>query len=141
MLKLLSGEEPSAPYLIIACHGDEGGILLPPLGEQFEAMQPVHGILTAEALRDRVQLPDRVVIATGCGTGNPQLAQAFLEGGCAAYVAPAGAPYGSTVILAITVLFYELMRGRSLAEAMDRVKTYDEELSQWQLWQRMTSAG
>lgn len=139
LLKVLSGDEAAAQHVILCCHGDEGGIVLPELGEQFEAMQPVHGTLTAEALRGRVHLPDRVVIATGCRTGNPQLAQAFLDGGCAAYIGPTGGPYGSSVVVALVLLFHELMRGRTLADSMARVRSYDDELSMWQLWERGVS--
>ena len=136
LLTLLSGDEALAQHVILCCHGDDGGIVLPELGEQFEAMQPVHGILTGEALRDRIHLPERVVIATGCQTGNPQLAHAFLTGCCAAYIGPTGGPYGDSVVVAIVLLFHELMRGRTLAEAMARVRSYDDELATWQLWER-----
>lgn len=139
LVKVLSGDEAAARYLILCCHGDEGGIVLPELGEMFEAMQPVHGILTAEALEGRVHLPGRVVIATGCQTGNPLLAHAFLDGGCAAYIGPTGGPYGDTIVVAIVLLFHELMRGRTLAESMARVSSYDDELAMWQLWERTVS--
>jgi hypothetical protein len=136
LLKLLSGDEPAAHYAILCSHGVDGGIVLPELADHLEVMQPVHGILTADALRGRVHLPDRVVIATGCGTGNPGLAHAFLDGGCGAYIAPTGGPYGNSGIVAITLLFFGLMRARTLAESMDRMRHYDDELSMWQLWER-----
>lgn len=139
LLKVLSGDEAAARHVILSCHGDEGGIVLPELAEQFEAMQPVHGVLTAEKLRGRVHLPGRVVIATGCQTGNPELAHAFLDGGCAAYIGPADGPYGDTVVVAMVLLFHELMRGRTLADSMARVRSYDDELSAWQLWEREVS--
>lgn len=140
LLSLLSGDEPTGNYVILACHGVDGGIVLPELAEQFEAMQPVHRLLTPAALRDRVHLPERVVISTGCGTGNPELAGAFLDGGCTAYIAPTGGPYGNSVMVAIALLFYELMRGRTLSESMSRVCNYDDELSMWQLWERDRSS-
>ena len=136
LLKLLSGDEPTAPYVILCCHGVDGAIVLPEPADHFEGPQPVHGILTADALGGRVHLPDRVVIATGCGTGNPELAQAFLDGGCAAYIAPTGGPYGNSVVVAITLLFFGLMRARTLAQSMDRMRHYDDELAIWQLWER-----
>lgn len=139
VLRVLSGDMSPAQHVILCCHGVDGGIVLPKLGEHFEAMQPVHGLLTADALRERVHLPGRVVIATGCETGNPQLAQAFLDGGCAAYIGPTAGPYGDSVVVAIVLLFHELMRGRTLAESMARVRSYDDELSMWQLWERGVS--
>lgn len=45
----------------------------------------------------------------------------------------------AAVVVAITLLFYELMRGRTLAESMARVRSYDHELSMWRLWERGVS--
>lgn len=46
-----------------------------------------------------------VIIATGCGTGNDELAQAFLGAGCTAHIAPTGGPYGNSVVLVLIMLF------------------------------------
>lgn len=82
--------EATADYVVLACHGDEGRILVPDLAPEIERFQPFHDGLGPEEIRRFVRLAGRVVIATGCDTGRDELAQAFFDAGTAAYVAPAG---------------------------------------------------
>lgn len=104
LLALLAGNEPTADYVVLSCHGEGGAILLPELHPRFEETQPLHGRVTADDVRKFARLPGRVIIATGCGTGNDELAQAFLDAGCTAYVAPTGGPHLQSVIVALTLL-------------------------------------
>lgn len=140
LIRLLSGEEPTSQYVILSCHGYDGTILLPELDEQLEGTQPIHRRLTADAVREVVRLKDRVVISTGCETGTEELAAAFLDGGCSAYIAPTRAPYLHTSFTAVTLIFYGLADGRTLSEACGRLHEYDDDLAMWQLWVRERSA-
>lgn len=103
--------EATADYVVLACHGDEGRILVPELAPEIERFQPFHDGLGPEEIRRFVRLAGSVVIATGCDTGGDELAQAFFGAGAAAYVAPAGAPFGYASLFAPLLLFYELTQG------------------------------
>ena len=65
------------------------------------------------------------VTPTWCG--------AVLYCGAGADVAPDGAPSGCASFVVPLILFYELTEGRALAEAVDRLRAHDHELSRWRL--------
>jgi GNAT superfamily N-acetyltransferase len=134
LVRVLDGTEATAPFLVLACHGDGGRILLPRLALQVERFQPYHGSLGPEEIAGCARLGGQTVICTGCDTGAADLAEAFLAAGCDAYLAPAGAPfdYASTIVIAI--LFYELIHGRSLDSAVDKVHAIGDELAMWRLY-------
>ena len=100
----------------------------------MEGFQPFHGSLGPDEVRSITALDGPVVITTGCGTGTDALAQAFLDSGASAYVAPVGAPFGYASVFAPLFLFYELTEGRTLEQAVDRLTGHDAELAMWRLW-------
>ncbi|MCF3118824.1 hypothetical protein IPZ68_03740 [Streptomyces arenae] len=122
-----------APYVVIACHGDEGSVLVPELAPEIARFQPFDGGLGPAEVRAHVRLPGSTVVVTGCDTGEPALAEAFLDAGASAYVAPRGAPFGYASVFAPLFLFYELTERRTLPEAVSRLRAHDEELSMWHL--------
>lgn len=128
------GGEATAPFLLLACHGDEGRIVIPELAEEIERFQPFHGGCGPDELRSFARLAGSVVIATGCDTGSLELAEAFFAAGASAYVAPAGAPFGYASVFAPIFLFYELAEQRSLDQAVDRLRAHDAELAMWRLF-------
>ena len=128
-------EASTSEFLLLLCHGDEGDIMLPELAPGVERYQPFHGRVTPDDLRGFARFDGRVVIATGCDTGHPDLAQAFLDCGAAAYIAPTGAPFGYASYFAPISLFYDLTEQRSLDEAIAHLHQHDAELSMWQLYQ------
>jgi hypothetical protein len=108
--------------------------VVPELAEEIERFQPFHRRCGPSELRSFACLPESVVIATGCDTGNAELAEAFFSAGASAYVAPAGAPFGYASVFAPIFLFYELTERRSLDQAVDRLRAHDAELSMWRLF-------
>ncbi|WP_067544319.1 hypothetical protein [Nocardia crassostreae] len=132
----LGGVRPVAPYVIIACHGADGRILLPELGGPVAAEQPFIGRLGPKRVRKHLHLAGSTVISTGCETGKSALAQAFLDAGAAAYFAPAKIPDGHSAFFAVLQLFYELTAGRDLRQAAHRVRAYDDEFDMWELRER-----
>lgn len=119
------GGEATAPYVVVACHGDAGRVLLLELAEEIERFQPVHGSVGPAELRQFARLPGSVVISTGCETGTSELASAVFDAGAVAYVAPTGAPFGYASAFAPLLLFYELAEGRSV----ERLQAHDRVLS------------
>ncbi len=132
LVSALSRESP-APFVVLACHGDEGDVVLPELAPELERHQPFSRRVTPEQLRSFARLDGATVIATGCDTGHPDLVRAVLDCGAAAYVAPDGAPFGYAGFFAPVFLFYELTEQRTLAEAVQRLRRHDRELATWRL--------
>jgi hypothetical protein len=126
--------EPPQDYVLLACHGDEGQLLVPELAAELERFQPTHGPWGPDEVRRHARLAGATVIATGCDTGTSELAQAFLDAGATAYVAPAGAPFGYASLFAPLLLFYELTEGRTLTQAVEHLRGHDAELAIWRLY-------
>ena len=125
-----------APYVLIACHGDERGIIIPPLAEEYERFQPFYERFGPAEVRRFARFDGSVVIATGCDTGSEPLAEAFLDAGAAAYLAPDGGLFGYASVFAPIFLFYELTEGRALEQAVERLQRHDAELAMWKLFRR-----
>jgi hypothetical protein len=130
------GGGTDAEFVVLLCHGDEGSIVLPELAEELQQYQQLHTRVAPDDVRSFARLDGQVVIATGCDTGDPALAEAFLDCGAEAYVAPAGGPFRYASVFAVLFLFYELAGKRSLADAVDRLRAHDDELSMWRLYRR-----
>lgn len=126
--------EPSAEFVVLLCHGDEGSILLPELADEVQRYQPFAGHVTPERLRSFARFDGQVVVATGCDTGAAALAEAVLACGASAYVAPDGAPFGYASFFAPVAVFYELTEGRSLDEAVERLGARDAESAMWRVF-------
>ena len=135
IVNVLSGKEATAPYVLLSLHGEHDKLLLPSLAEEVAATERFNDALTPEDLHTFVNLPGRVVISLGCETGTLNLARAFLDHGCTAYIGPEGQPYGHASLFVPIFLFYELTEGRSLDEAVERLRRHDQELAMWRLFQ------
>ncbi|MFT4233107.1 MAG: hypothetical protein QM606_10090 [Leucobacter sp.] len=110
--------------------------MLPELASEIERYQPFHGRVAADDLRSFARFDGRVVISTGCETRHPALAQAILDCGATAYIAPAGAPFGYASYFAPISLFYDLTEQRDLEQAVTQLHQHDAELRMWQLYRR-----
>lgn len=129
-------EPTDAEFVILLCHGEDGSIRLHTLAPEFDRHQPFHDRVTPDDLRSFARFDGRTVIATGCDTGHPELAQAILDCGASAYVAPTGGPFGYAAYFATISLFYDLTQERTLDEAVARLNQHDSELSMWRLYRR-----
>lgn len=124
----LSGATSHAPHLILACHGDERGILVPELAPEIAQDKPFLDVLTPELLATFVNLPGRTVVCTGCETGSEAFGRAFLQGGCSMYVAPEGYPQATAALFFVIHMYYGLLAGDlSLDEAVARARDQDAE--------------
>lgn len=124
LIEVLGGQESAAPHVIVCCHGDERGIVLEELDPEIARDEPFTDRLTPDLACRYVSLPGRVVIATGCGTGCTDMGQAFVEGGCDAYIAPDGYPRDALFFL--HCLYHDLLRGESLVGAFERARGHDD---------------
>ncbi|MFE3036451.1 hypothetical protein ACFXKY_32960 [Streptomyces canus] len=136
LVAALDGSRPIAPYVILSCHGDEGRILMEDVAEELAGFQPFNGAVGPDHVREHFQLPGSVTLVTGCDTGDPALADAFLDAGAGIYIAPRGAPFGYASMFAPLFFFYELTERRTPMEAVERLRAHDDELAIWELYQR-----
>lgn len=127
---------PRAPFVVLACHGADGGIVLPELAAHLEVDQPFSRRLRPAELASFSHFDGATVISTGCDTGQRGFADAVLGAGAGAYLAPAGGPYGYAALFALTWVFYELTERRSLDEAVRSLTRHDRQLSTWTLHRR-----
>lgn len=138
IVAVLSGQDGGAPWLVISCHGaaQAGTVQLDVLDEAIAAGEPFNDVMTPDDVRQHANLPGRVVFSSGCETGHPALANAFLEAGVRAYIAPERAPFGWSGTAFLTSLLYELRCGRALDETVERIRARDEEMGMYRLFKR-----
>ncbi len=132
----LGSDRTVAPFVVLGCHGDEGRILLPELGEPIASDQPFNGLLGPDEVRRHLQLSGSFVVSIGCETGRPELAEAFLDAGAVGYFAPQEAPDGHVAFLVALLFFYELTGGMAAVEAAQRARRYDAATHMRRLWSR-----
>lgn len=122
-IEILRGNIPTFRYVVLSCHGDENGLVIP-------YQNPV----SATELAHVAHLPGHLVVSLGCMTGTETLAQAFLDGGCEAYIAPTDDVDANAALLFAMHLFYFLAATRSLSEAVEESRKHDAECSRFRLW-------
>ena len=125
LVNVLNGTESQSDHLVICSHGDERGIVVDELDPEVARTQPFTDRLTPELARRYVSLPGPVVVVSGCGTGSAEMASGFLDGGCAAYLAPDGYPAGA--LLFLHRLYHNLIRGATLDDAVERARSEDDD--------------
>ena len=122
-IEILRGNIPTFRYVVLSCHGDENGLVVP-------YQNPVSAMELAQV----AHLPGHTVISLGCITGTEALANAFLSGGCEAYVAPTDYVNANAALFFAMHLFYFLAARCSLSEAVEESRKHDAECSLFKLW-------
>ena len=136
LVDLMSPGDRLSNTLFLMCHGDERGIRLPELGAEIESAQPYHGAVRPSDVAVFARLPGRVAISTGCATGTPAFAEAWLGAGCRAYIGPDGYPHGdASLFYGLHLSYAWLCRGRPLAEAHALASAHDAETRLFRLYE------
>lgn len=137
LVSLLNTKENLYEILILSCHGNERGMLLPELAEELEKTMPYHKTLTATDCSEFLKLQNQVVINTGCCLGNEKFANSFIQQGAKAYIGPETYVEGNAALFfAISFLYFHLCNHLSLQEAFTKAKALDSETSLFSLHQR-----
>ena len=92
--------------VIICCHGDHDGLLIPKLAPKLEKTMPFHERLTDANLDKIINLNGQLVINTGCYLGKENFAQIFLNKGAGYYIGSNNYIEASAIIVFITVFMY-----------------------------------
>lgn len=136
ILDVLAGKIPDSKYVVLCSSG--GG---------FDVVEKINGKwegtwvkLTPENVPELVKLPGRTVIAMGCTYGREELAKAFIDTGCRAYIA-SGAD-GTHIdqdsnILFVIAFFYHLLSSsrdphaiRTDKQAVEKAAVIDTEFKE-----------
>ena len=94
-------------YLIIGCHGDNGKIIVPVLGEDIYYPDECRDNLGFLELEGKVTIRNKIVICTGCTTGSRTLYKAFVDHNNT-FIAPNDYIEGKSDLLFVVNLFYYL---------------------------------
>ena len=126
---VLAGYLPLDPdYIILSCHGENGEIIMPELGESVYTKDEPRGNFTAEHIRDHLRLTGKVIVNLGCTTGESDLAGAFSASNT--YISPADYIDGRAALFFTIRLFYEIAQnGRSVSDAYKIACATDSETS------------
>ncbi len=126
-IKVLRMETDVPPYLIISGHGDDTGIIFGEYAAGIDTSMLHSGRLPAEQVARHVRLPGCVVIGLFCGSGEPAMAEAFLEGQLEAYIGMVD-PNADflTIVLFVAHFFYQILRHQSPSRgAWEQAASYD----------------
>ena len=113
-------------YLIIVCHGDNGKIIIPILGENVYYSNECRNNIGYEELQGLVKINDKTVICTGCTTGAGELYKEFNRNNNT-FVAPTDYIEANGSLLFIVNLFYHLSNGSSFKDSFAIASAIDNE--------------
>ena len=120
-------------YLIIGCHGDDGKIIVPVLGENVYYPNECRNNIGYEELQGSVKIKDKTVICTGCTTGAGELYKEFNRNNNT-FVAPTDYIEGSSSLLFIVNLFYHLSNGLSFKDSFAIASAIDSETKLYKIY-------
>lgn len=129
----LSGQLPLEPdFLVLSCHGENGSILMPVLGESVYREDEPRGPFSADEVARYLRLSGKVILNLGCSTGLSPLSDAFARDNT--YIAPTDDVEGSSALMFAIRFFYELARnGRSIPDACRLARATDQETALFHL--------
>ena len=137
LVRLLNGETALSKHIVFMCHGVEQGVALAELAPEIAAQQPYQSVVSADNFQEFLHLPDRLVLNTGCLTGRPEFAAAFLRAGCHTYIGPVDYPEATSALFYPLHFFYEFhVRNSPLEIAHQKAAAHDAETQMFQLYRK-----
>ena len=137
LVDVLNGETALSKHIIIMCHGTKQGLVLPELAPEIAAEQPYRQVITATNLQEFLYLPDCLVLNTGCVTGRPEFASAFLNAGCHSYIGPVDYPEATSGLFYPLHFFYEFhVRNSPVEIAHQKAAAHDAETQMFHFYQK-----
>jgi hypothetical protein len=138
LVDLLSHPHRLSTVIVLLCHGDERGLLLPELSQELEAVSRYRQSINAHEFRDFVDLPHKIVVNTGCDLGKPEYGTAFLQSGCSAYIGASGYPAGADSLFYTIHFFYEMFcQSKAIEEAHLLAQSHNEGTQMFTLYRSM----
>ncbi len=136
LISLLKEQDYLYETIIICCHGDKEGLLIPELSTDLEETMPFRKRLNALNLLEILSLNNRLVINTGCCLGNKEFAQSFLASGTRAYIGALDYIEASAMLMFVVnfAYFYFVMK-LSIKDAFDKARFHLEDKMDVILWE------
>ena len=119
--------------MIIGCHGENGKIIVPVLGEKIYYQNECRNNIGFEELQNAVSIKDKTIICTGCTTGSGELHKVFTNNNNS-FIAPDGYIEGKSDLLFIINLFYNLSNNMSLKDSFENASKTDSETGLYKLF-------
>lgn len=133
LISVLSGEMIFDPdCIILSCHGEDGEIIMPVLGEAVYEPDEPKGNITASDIDKYLKVKDKLILNLGCTTGEKALAKAFSKKNT--YIASADYTEGNAALYFAVSLFYEISKGTELNKAYKTSKETDGETKLFQIF-------
>ena len=132
---------PPPDVLVLSFHGDERGILLPPLGEERRHLYPYADVIRPTDFGEFLALEGSVVINHACLGGMPAMAEAFLAGGARAYIGAVDYPdAAASTKYALDFLYaYLLQHPQDVAKAHEAASDHEDDRRQFRMYARLIS--
>lgn len=129
-ISVLNGAIPFDPdFVILSCHGQDGEIIMPVLGDFVYTEDEPRGNFSPSEISQHLHLTEKVIISTGCTTGTSELAATFSK--CNVYIAPDNYVEGNAVLLFVVDFFYQIVQKKcSIYDAWNHARALDAETSQ-----------
>ncbi len=133
-ISVLNGDMVFNPdCIILSCHGENGEIIMPVLGDDvYEVNEPKGNIKYCD-IEKHLKLHDKLILNLGCTTGEKTLAKAFSK--CNTYIAPDNYIEANSALYFAISLFYEMSKdGARLKDAYKTAKENDKETKMFRLF-------
>ena len=127
MIAVLEDQLPfHADFLIFSCHGQNGTIVMPQLGESiYEPDEPRENFSAAEVAR-YCKLSGKTILNLGCTTGQENIAGIFAKNN--QYIAPLDYVAGNSALYFVVRFFYEIAQnGHTVHDAWKQAAKTDKE--------------
>ena len=113
-------------YLIISCHGENGAIIMPLLGESIYKPDEPRGNFSAAEIERCCKLFGKTILSLGCTTGQETIASVFAKGN--QYIAPTDYVAGNSALYFAVRFFYEIAQnGCTVHDAWQLAANTDKE--------------
>lgn len=126
--------ENKVDFLLICNHGQDGGFVMPDLGEDVYQSDEPRGLIQISDLTNQVKLKDAIVLSTACGVGYELMSKVFLDGGARAFIAPGDYVEGSAGLLFVLQYFYMYLLENNSDRAFKSAASVDNETALFRLF-------
>lgn len=134
LISVLRGEFIFDPdCIIISCHGEDGEIIMPVLGDDVYESEEPRGNMSAADIDKYLKLQGKLILNLGCTTGEVNLAKVFAKKNT--YIAPVDFVEANAALYFALSLFYEMSKDSALLdEAYKKAKATDSETKLFQIF-------
>ena len=133
LISVLKGDLPfEADCIILSCHGENGEIIMPILGDDVYEPNEPRGNFTASDIEEYIKLKNKLILNLGCTTGKKKLAKAFSKKNT--YIASDDYTEGNAALYFAISFFYEMSKGTDLDKAYKIAKATDSETKLFQIF-------